>query len=272
MIATWFFRIIFGPHRNYQALHFIQTIFGTIATTVGWLNPPNVSSNDLVYSVTGRIFMMGSLLCFCIIAFDYIKFGLEKIKKQDLAKELKFFPIVLIIGLISMVGTYLLTILGIIPLYLSIIPALLIFSSYGLILKISPSLLFVAPSDPIFFEIVHRNGVPLHSKELASKHLEPHIRGVISAIDTIFNIYVDKESSLQIIQFSNLVCYIEIQKLFFVVYIDKFYSSYIQKKLQDFTEEIAPAVSLKLEAWDGNMRTFDEIGKLFELDPALAIV
>ena len=144
-----------------------------------------------------------------------------------------------------------------------ILPVVIVFLSYNIIIWVMPSILFVAPHEPILFEIVNRSGIPLYSLQLSNIHVQPYVRGVVTAIDSIFSTHVDTQASLQIIQFSNLFCYIEIQDVFFTVYIDKFFSPYMQKKLRAFNAEIAPIIRDSLKDWDGDMKKFAEIGDLF---------
>jgi hypothetical protein len=263
VFSTWLFREIFGPRRNYEVLHVFQIIFGTAAIVITWKNPPILSGDHILFPWEEQVAMIGCLVSFIIPAIDYVIFSLREIKVQNLARKLSIFPLTLLIGIIFTFIFYILTIIHIIPLYMIILPIVVVFTSYNLIIWWMPSILFVAPQEPILFEIVNRSGVPLFSLQLSNVNIQPYVRGAVTAIDSIFSTYVDTQASLQIIQFSNLVCYVEIQDVFFTVYIDKFFSSYMQKKLRAFNAEISPVVRNILKEWDGDMRKFAEIGLLF---------
>ena len=159
---------------------------------------------------------------------------------------------------------YIFTILQITPLFLALIPALAAMSIYTFVTRFIPSTLFIAPIEPIHMQIVSAHGIPVYG--LSTKHQanESFVRGAVTAIHHIFKTYVDDSSNLKSIRFNNLECYVEWREHFFIVYIDKFESKYVQKKIDRFADEIAPEMSLRLPKWDGDMQKFDDIGQLFQ--------
>ncbi len=263
LLITWFFRKIFGSRRNYATLHRIQLIFATSAVVSSLILSPELTENNIIFPTWERISMVIVMMLLGYFIIDYVIFNYKIIRDRALPKTFNVFPTILIICGSLTLGLYILAIIDLIPLYFALLPVLCGFSSYAIFIAKTPSIIFITPIEPIKFEIVTKHGIPLFSKSTNHLSEDPVVRGAITALHHIFKAYVDQSSKLQTLQFNNLICYVDWRDDFFVVYIDKYYSDFIQKRLKCFSDELETALQDRLDTWDGDVREFPEIPSLF---------
>ncbi|WP_371803086.1 hypothetical protein [Candidatus Lokiarchaeum ossiferum] len=265
MLNTSFILSIYSPRIPKLILIQIQIIFLILSIHATFSTPPQLSDEQMLFPIMEKIGMIGGLFIFFITIIGYSVFSLKKVKKRNLPKKLNIFPITLLIGIFSTLILYLLVILINIPLFFALIPGLLSFSLVAFILLFIPSSLFITPIEPLHLAIISHTGKTLFSRNFQQDIKDEVIHGAISAINVIFQKYLDPKSQLKQLLFENLVCYVEFRPHYFIILIDRYYFKQMESTLRQFVSSVDPIISNLPSDWDGDLLSLgSDILPIFE--------
>lgn len=244
-----FFHVIIGRSKFFHVLQAVQIAYFSISVISAFIYPPILEPDEIVSSLTQRVFFMIGLSCLLIIIGYYNLVSWQRVIQEKLSKKLLILPLTTILMIICTVISYSFVLGGELRMHYAILPLLLGLGVLLILLIKLPSLAFLVLIRPQHLALISQNGETLYSEQF-EENIEPKlIHGAVAAINEIFNRYrSDKDkTSLHLLTFPDQIIYVEFREKFFIILIDKHYSPFVEKHFTRFTDTILVQVSTLLQ-------------------------